>query len=240
MRRAEDGPSGRRRSPCLPRRPLRRCEEACHDGPCVPCMEISLEVPPPPRTVVDPDTHEPEDEWAMVRMGQSHSWIRVGGQGGRAGLSSPCSGRTTLRRHGIKIRGFLVNDVFFTKAFCETLPAHQSRANNLHPSHCPAAHIIVAAPPPLPARRPTGCPSPLGQEVRCRCGLTVIEPPILCGDSRVPKCTLPCSIPRECGRPGGGGPGFETGDSEERVGVSPPFVLALAYFLSPVFQQVVQ
>eukprot|EP00667_Euglena_gracilis_P003782 EG_transcript_3793 len=39
------------------------------------------------------------------------------------------------------------------------------------------------------------------EEIRCKCGLTVIEPPIMCGDDRVPRCSMPCSIPRPCGHP---------------------------------------
>jgi transcriptional repressor NF-X1 len=39
------------------------------------------------------------------------------------------------------------------------------------------------------------------EEIRCRCGKTVIEPPIPCGYPTVPDCWEQCSVPRECGHP---------------------------------------
>ncbi|KAH3756139.1 NF-X1-type zinc finger protein [Pelomyxa schiedti] len=36
------------------------------------------------------------------------------------------------------------------------------------------------------------------EEVSCRCGKTVLHPPIPCG-TKLPPCPFPCSIPRKCG-----------------------------------------
>eukprot|EP01062_Namystynia_karyoxenos_P015685 TRINITY_DN15711_c0_g1_i1.p1 TRINITY_DN15711_c0_g1~~TRINITY_DN15711_c0_g1_i1.p1 ORF type:complete len:984 (+),score=205.85 TRINITY_DN15711_c0_g1_i1:498-3449(+) len=42
------------------------------------------------------------------------------------------------------------------------------------------------------------CPHGIFEEITCRCGNTIIEPPIPCG-TQPPQCPFPCSLQRTCG-----------------------------------------
>ncbi|TPX08900.1 uncharacterized protein E0L32_009604 [Thyridium curvatum] len=165
-----------------------RCQNACHDGACEPCMQ-TVDIPCRcGRTTTEAICHK-----GLASPPQCERICRAQLNCGRHECGKPCcSGerRATERQAAKRKRNAntAVNEEFEAEHIClrtcgRLLKCGTHRCQELcHKGPCGS------------------CREAIFDEIACSCGRTVLYPPQPCG-TRPPECRFDCTKPRACGHP---------------------------------------
>ena len=188
-------------------KPGHRCVQPCHNGDCPPCVQptaVPCRCGSRSATLTCADSRKPEGTTVPTcKLGEAKKKddfdIFAGSgkkkKGGGGGVKTPatvtlpfvCESRCTAKRTCGKHACSTVccperGNVHLCSVKCgKPLPCGQHRCEqSCHTGRCP------------------DCLRGGFDELACRCGATVIMPPIPCGTAP-PTCRFPCVVPRECG-----------------------------------------
>eukprot|EP00756_Hemistasia_phaeocysticola_P034292 Hpha_TRINITY_DN16514_c1_g3::TRINITY_DN16514_c1_g3_i1::g.133992::m.133992/K12236/NFX1; transcriptional repressor NF-X1 len=203
--------------------PSHRCERKCHTGPCGACTQlVLLRCRCQARHVKVLCADAAKGDGATVPVQKEAVAEEAGGEfdifagaKGKKGKKKPAAaamGETSAPTETVSLPFRCLSKCgvkkHCTKHICNTqcCPVRGVQAppgDAEHPHRC-----TEQCGKPLPCKRHRcellchrgacpPCPHGVFEEITCRCGNTIIEPPIPCGTAP-PQCPFPCSVHRPC------------------------------------------
>ena len=180
-----------------------RCTLPCHDGPCPPCAQpviVKCRCGGKSANLTCADSLKPEGTsvpTVVFKAAKEDFDIFSGKKGKKKKTEAPanvtlpfrcavrCSAQKSCKKH-----------------VCQTVCCAEKGGIHICEAPCnkPLACGGHRCPRSCHAGRCPDCLQGIFDELSCRCGGTVILPPIPCG-TEPPACPLPCSIPRPCRHP---------------------------------------